>query len=77
MYNKVANFFGYSIHVEQHENIWLKGLKIVLCYNLKDIFLQNDVPLVCHQLSGVYYFKFMLYVWKCKQQEDTLYYVWL
>ena len=65
---KWAKIFGYNIQMEQWENMWLKGLKCTLYYNLKENFYKMMYRwyMSLEKLSRMYK-GFSDLCWKCEE----------
>ena len=74
---KWAKIFGYNITLEQWENMWNKGLKFTLNYNLKENFYKMMYRwyLTPDKLSKMYNGVTNV-CWKCSQGEETFYHLW-
>lgn len=64
--------FEHNILIEHRENMWLKGLTFILCYNLTEIFykVMYQWILTLGKLSKMYKGISDL-SWKCEQHEES------
>jgi len=74
---KWAKNIGHNIQMQQWEDMWTKGLKFTLCYNLKENFYKMMYRwYMTPQKLVKMYGNVSNLCWKCKTKEGSFYHMW-